>query len=104
MKASTAERLRDKGQKALNQPSLFIPMMIIVTLIPFLFWIGIIVSDISNGKTIIASVGNTTTTSFFFIGLVSFLITVLNYERRNYYKIIQTQERKIRELETQLTT
>jgi len=99
MKTSTEEWLHDKGQKALKQPAWLIPVMAVISLIPFLIWIGIVVSETANGKAIIAAIGDATSAPFLFLGLIGGLITLLWYERRHYYEIIQSQERRIRELE-----
>jgi hypothetical protein len=99
MKASIAEWLHDKGKKALKQPSWVIPMMGVISLIPFLIWLGIVVSDVANGKTMMAAIGNATSAGFIFLGMINSLITVLWYERRHYYEIIQAQEKRIKELE-----
>ncbi len=74
-------------------------MMAIISLIPFLIWIGIVVSETTNGKTIMAAIGDATSSGFIFLGVISSLTTVLWYERRHYYEIILAQEKRIRELE-----
>jgi hypothetical protein len=99
MKASTAEWLQDKGQKAVRQPAWVIPMMTVLSLLFILIWIGIVVSEAVDSKSIIAGIGNAYSALFLFLGLINGLITLLGYERKHYYEIIQSQERRIRELE-----
>ncbi len=99
MNESTKEWLHDKGQKALKQPSWIIPMMAVISLMSFLIWIGIVVSETANGKPIMTVIGDVTSAGFIFSGLISSLTTVLWYERRHYYEIILAQEKRIKELE-----
>jgi predicted signal transduction protein with EAL and GGDEF domain len=103
MKVNTVEWLHNRGQDAIKQPSWFIPMMAVISLIFLLAWIAIVVSEIVNGKSIIAAIGGASVAPFFFLALINGLVTLLWYERRHYYEIIQSQERKIRELEKKQT-
>jgi len=74
-------------------------MMAVISLIFLLIWIGIVVSEAVHGKSIIAVIGDTSSAPFFFLGIIQGLVTLLWYERRHYYEIIQSQEQRIKELE-----